>query len=139
MTKHIFTLLMLSVTMIAKSTQGQAKSYKIDTVLKQCLLKNESTQGMANCTQTALEDWDKELNKYYKLTLTKLDAPKQIFFRESQRQWLIYQDKELKFLVEAFGKDDGTMWGLYILDRKLDITRKRATEFIDYFETLDQH
>lgn len=86
MTKHIFTLLMLSVTMIAKSTQGQAKSYKIDTVLKQCLLKNESTKGMTNCTQTALEDWDKELNNYYKLTLTKLDAPKQIFFRESQRQ-----------------------------------------------------
>lgn len=128
--------------MLACSTsyaQPGKKPYKIDSVLSKCISKNNSDPGMSDCLQKAESNWDKELNKYYKLLLAKLDTSAQKYLRESQRQWLMYKDKEVNFFSEVFSKKDGTMWNLFIADKRMQIIRQRAIELSDYYDTLNQN
>ena len=104
-----------------------------------CTAKNASDAGMITCLQKAETDWDKELNKYYKLLLIKLDTSQQKKCRDSQRQWLIYKDKEVNFFTDIFSKKDGSMWNLLIADKRMQIIRQRVVELIGYYETLTQN
>ncbi|WP_462255215.1 lysozyme inhibitor LprI family protein [Ferruginibacter sp.] len=134
-------LLLFFVTIIFTTTfvKAQTKEYKIDSTLEKCIAKDVSDAGMINCLQKAETDWDKELNKYYKLLLIKLDTSEQKKCRDSQRQWLIYKEKEVNFFTDVFSKKDGSLWNLLIADKRMQITRLRAKELIAYYETLTQN
>jgi len=134
-------VLFVSIMLICSTSYAQTdiKPYKIDSVLSKCIGKNNSDPGMSDCLQKAESNWDKELNKYYKLLLTKLDSVGQKNLRESQREWIVYKDKEVNFFSEVFSKKDGTMWNLLIADKRMQIIRQRAIELSDYYETLTQN
>lgn len=140
MKRHFF-IIGLAILSSSLTSFGQQKgsSYPIDKKLQSCIESNGSTMGMVECTQKAQNEWDKELNKYYKLLLGKLDASDQQFLRESQRQWLAYKEKETKFYMRVYGKQEGSMWSNVIADKALQITRQRAIELMDYYGTLTQN
>jgi uncharacterized protein YecT (DUF1311 family) len=120
--------------------QPPTKSYKIDTILNKCIDKtNDGDISMISCLQKAEMNWDAELNKTFKLLLTKLDSNDQRKLRESQRQWLIYKEKEIKFFTDVYGQRDGTMWNLTISDKRMQLIRQRTVELLDYYETLTQN
>jgi uncharacterized protein YecT (DUF1311 family) len=120
--------------------QPPTKSYKIDTILNKCIdKKNGGDAGMISCLQKAEMNWDAELNKTFKLLLAKLDSSEQRELRESQRQWIIYKDKEIKFFSDTYGNRDGTMWNLAISDKRMQLIRQRTIELLGYYDTLTQN
>jgi uncharacterized protein YecT (DUF1311 family) len=139
MLKPVVLFLAIMLVTINSFAQPQTKLYKIDSVLNKCIKKNNSDHGMSDCLQRAESSWDKELNNYYRLLLTKLDTIGRKNLRESQRQWLIYKDKEIIFLSEVYSKKEGTMWDLLITDKQMQITRQRAIELSGYYDTLMQN
>lgn len=111
--------------------------YKIDTILETCLKENVSTPGIKECFGNAQVLWDKELNKYYQLLLSKLDSTGQATLKLSQRQWIIFRDNEIKFLLETYGRKDGQMWDIMIAERAHQLIRQRAVDLMNYYETFD--
>lgn len=119
---------------------GQVQpKHKIDQELEQCIEENGSTQGMVSCTMNAEKKWDNELNKYYKLLLSKLDSTGQSALRESQRQWLLFRQKETTFYMKVYGSNEGTMWRIIIADKHMGLIKQRAVELTEYYEMLTQH
>lgn len=108
----------------------------IDIRLEKCMSidSNMSTAGMNNCVNIATDEWDKEMNKYYKLLMDSLNVDEKSKLKEAQRQWLIYRDKELIFSYEMYGNKDGTMWTNVSTGRHLDIIKQRAIELKVYYE-----
>ena len=131
-----FCLCFIEKTSFGQDTQTQDP---IDKKYQSCLDSNSNTVGMIECMHAASQDWDKELNKYYKLLMTTLNPSAQSSLREAQRQWIVYKEKETKFYMDAYGKSDGSMWGLVIARRAMDIVRQRAIELKEYYDTLTEH
>lgn len=100
---------------------------------------NSSTIGIVQCKEQALAEWDKQLNRAYKMLMAKLNPQDQVLLRESQRAWLAYRAKEEKWLMKYYWGRGGSYWGLVITDRKMNIVRTRALEIVHYYkEVFDQ-
>lgn len=87
-----------------------------------------------------LEEYDKLLNKYYKVLMKKLSAEDRIRFRDAQRLWLKYRDSEKKINNEIVAANPytggGTVWPLIAGERNLHILKQRLFsiyELIEYF------
>ena len=119
--------------------QNKDTQYKIDTILANCLKENVTTVGMSDCLVSAQNLWDKELNKYYQLLLTKLDAKGQNKLKETQKQWIVFRDHEIKFISETYGNREGTMWIIIVADKINQLVRQRAVDLIGYYETLSEN
>jgi len=135
--KKTFILIFLFLSVVAFSQTK--KEYPIDVLESKCLNKeNLSNADMCNCTIQARESWDKELNKYYNLLKTKL--PKEAFetLKESQKQWLVYRDKEYAFISKYFYEvQQGTMWYAVAENRKKEIVKSRAVELEGYYKMFE--
>ncbi|KAF2081854.1 lysozyme inhibitor LprI family protein [Flavobacterium sharifuzzamanii] len=136
--KKIFVLIFLLLLSIVAFSQTK-KENPIDVLESKCLNKdNISNADMCNCTIQARESWDKELNKYYNLLKTKL--PKEAFetLKESQKQWLVYRDKEYSFISKYFYEvKQGTMWYAVAENKKKEIVKARAVELEVYYKMLE--
>jgi uncharacterized protein YecT (DUF1311 family) len=119
--------------------QNEETQYKVDTILANCLKENVTTVGMTDCFVSAQNLWDKELNKYYQLLLTKLDATGQKKLKVTQKQWIIFRDQEIKFISETYGNRDGTMWIIIVAEKINQLIRQRAVDLIGYYETLPEN
>ena len=128
-----FTILTLSQTLL-----GQEEHW-IDKELDACLSidSNQTTYGMNQCTFEGQQKWDKELNKYYKLLMNKLDANGKTSLKESQRQWIKYRDKEFEFIQYYYLQKQGTMWTNVVAGIKYHFIRNRALELKRIHERLD--
>jgi uncharacterized protein YecT (DUF1311 family) len=118
--------------------QQPTKEHKIDIALSTCIKKDGSTIGMISCLITANTEWEKELNRTFKLLLSKLDTSDQRRLRESQRQWITYRDKEILFFMQLYDRD-GTMWNVIKNETGMKLTRQRAIELLDYYETISEN
>lgn len=132
----VITLIAIWIIPTSTYCQNDAIQYKVDTILADCLKDNITTVGMSDCFANAQDLWDKELNKYYQLLLTKLDATGRKKLKETQKQWIIFRDQEIKFISEAYGNRDGTMWIIIVADKINQLIRQRAVDLISYYETL---
>ena len=128
-----FTILTLSQTLL-----GQEEHW-IDKELDACLSidSNQTTYGMNQCAYEGQQKWDKELNKYYKLLMNKLDANGKTSLKESQRQWIKYRDKEFEFIQYYYLQKQGTMWTNVVAGIKYHFIRNRALELKRIHEILD--
>lgn len=114
---------------------------KIEQVSR--LLNNDghySTMEMNFTLSFMLEEYDKLLNKYYKVLMKKLSAEDRIRFRDAQRLWLKYRDSEKKINNEIVAGNPytggGTVWPLIAGERNLHILKQRLFsiyELIEYF------
>jgi len=114
------------------------EKHPIDIKVEDCVANpsNQTTIGMINCVQTAMEEWDAELNKYYKLLMNTLDTDEQDKLRDAQRQWLVFRDKEFEFIGTRYGKMEGTMFNIIEADSRNNIVRQRALELKSYYDIL---
>jgi uncharacterized protein YecT (DUF1311 family) len=118
--------------------ESETEKHPIDIKVEECLAiqSNQSTIGMIDCIQTAMEEWDAELNKYYKLLMNNLDNNEQDKLRDAQRQWLVFRDKEFEFIGIRYGKMEGTMFNIIEADSRNNIVRQRALELKSYYDIL---
>lgn len=136
--KHILTtVFLLTVSFVYGQTE---KKHPIDIELQKCLdsKENYTTKSMTECIIVATESWDKELNKNYKVLLALLTEEQKEKLKESQRQWIKFRDTELEFSRSFYSQMQGTMWISIAAQTKLDLTRKRANELLDYISTLTE-
>ena len=130
----LFGLLISSLQVVGQS----ADDGKIDIEYKQCLDDSTTTDGMRRCAAVAMQKWDSELNKYYKLLMENISTERQAMLREAQREWIQYRDKEFAFINGYyFEEKQGTMWYPVADGEKMKMVKRRALELKDFYETLE--
>lgn len=104
--------------------------HKIDVELKICLAQdeNKSTAKMEQCFETALTEWDLELNATYKILQSKLNNEAKKKLTEAQRQWIKFKEKEIELIEATYGKAKGSSYRIITIDKVLSITRARTEE-----------
>lgn len=137
--KKLVSLLFIFFSVSVFSQNKNQQENFIDIEESKCFDKQDiSNAEMRKCTIKARESWDKELNKYYNLLSTKL--PKEAFeiLKASQKEWIIYRDKEFKFITKFyFEVKEGTMWYNIAENKKKEIVKNRTLELQMYFQNLD--
>ena len=82
-------LMLIGVTVFARNYEseliGRMKKIEIE---KQEALNSGVTADMKNAAGYLYNEWDSELNKIYKLLMTKLSKNEQTKLRESQKAWI---------------------------------------------------
>lgn len=126
---------MLGITVSPIFAQDE---YPIDEFEKECIKKDSTTAGMANCTYEAQKKWDSELNKYYKMLLSLLDNKDRNQLRESQRIWLDFRNAEFKTIKSFYEKMEGTMFISMRSANYLSIVKERALQLKEYYELLKE-
>ncbi len=131
-------MLLVLLTSFTFGQDSQTDKHPIDIKVEDCLAigSNQTTVGMIACIQIAMEEWDAELNKYYKLLMNNLDINEQDKLRDAQRQWLAFRDKEFEFIGTRYGKMEGTMFNIIEADSRNNIVKQRALELKSYYDIL---
>lgn len=137
--KKLVSLLFIFLSVSIFSQNKNQQENVIDIEESKCFDKQDiSNAEMRKCTIKARDSWDKELNKFYNLLACKL--PKDAFeiLKVSQKEWVIYRDKEFKFITKFyFEVKEGTMWYNIAENKKKEIVKNRALELQMYFQNLD--
>ncbi|MDP2576038.1 lysozyme inhibitor LprI family protein [Vibrio penaeicida] len=111
--------------------------HSIDVELNECLNNTSTTAGIGNCGSKANEQWDAELNYYYKSLRNELGTEEQIALRDSQRAWIKYRDLEIKNIQLMYGSKRGSMWGLVALSDITNLTKTRAKALKSYYDQMN--
>lgn len=137
--KKLVSLLFIFLSVSIFSQNKNQQENVIDIEESKCFDKQDiSNADMRKCSIKARESWDKELNKFYSLLASKL--PKDAFeiLKASQKEWVIYRDKEFKFITKFyFEVKEGTMWYNIAENKKKEIVKNRTLELQMYFQNLD--
>src|SRR5688572_3527162 len=88
--------------------EGEHKD-SIDLALETCLDTNITTYDMIMCMDDAAFAWDKALNEAYQQLMQTLSEDQKQLLKESQRQWIIYRDKEMTFINDLYN-EPGISW-----------------------------
>lgn len=95
-----------------------------------------STADMHNTLLFEMAEYDKLLNKYYRLLMDRLSEEDKITFRDAQRAWLKYRDSEAevngKIIAPNRYTGGGTMWPLIAGGRNLAIIKERVFGFYEF-------
>ena len=126
------------MTPIAYGQDNDNQKHPIDITLEHCLEidSNQTTYGMIQCTAVAREEWDKEMNKFYKMLMDTLGSEEKETLRKAQRHWLEYRDNEVAFAGSMYYNMQGTMWRVVAAGRICDIVKQRAVELKEYYDLL---
>ncbi len=135
------TLSMLFFICIPRQSIGQnaqPEKHPIDIKLEQCHLvdSNQTTYGMMNCEAIARDEWEKEMNKYYKMLMDTLPVEEKTKLKITQTLWLDYKEKEIEFSSTMYYNMTGTLWHIVAVSRTCEIMKTRALELKSYFDML---
>lgn len=120
--KHLDIEYTVDVFRIEKFTEGQMD---IDG----------STTGMVMASNRALNEYDKLLNKYYKMLLDNLAGADKQALKTTQQNWIKFRDSEVD-LARVLWKDEysggGTIQRIVFAARILGTTKHRVEELYYY-------
>jgi uncharacterized protein YecT (DUF1311 family) len=136
-TKSLIFFSLLAIQTFGQKNQSSEK-HPIDIRLETChaIDSNQTTYGMMNCEATARDEWDKEMNKYYKLLMDTLQKDEKAKLKSAQISWLCYRDNERDFSGTMYYNMQGTMWRITAAGRSCEIVRQRALELKEYYDML---
>ena len=131
-------LLLILFIQLMLAQESETDKHPIDIKVEDCLAigSNQTTVGMIACIQIAMEEWDAEPNKYYKLLMNNLDINEQDKLRDAQRQWLAFRDKEFEFIGTRYGNMEGTIFNIIEADSRNNFVKQRALELKSYYDIL---
>ncbi len=134
----ITVLFIIFLTVPIFGQNNQTDKHPIDIKREQCheIDSNQTTYGMMQCEAIAREEWDKEMNKYYKLLMDTLTIEEKEKLKIAQRQWLNFRDMELDFSGTMYYNMQGTMWRVVAAGRACEIVKERALELKGYYDML---
>ncbi len=137
--KAILTILTFCLTF---TLEAYGQQHSIDKQVAECIDDIIKTKGivttvdMCECGYKAYEAWDRKLNKYYKLLMKYLEPDEKEKFKAAQRKWVEYRDAEYDFSRTMHANLQGTMYRIFGVDHKREVTRQRALELKAYYYTL---
>ena len=101
-----------------------------------------SNAEMKNAASAILEGWDDELNKVYKLLMSKLSKKEQEKLRNEERAWIKRKERAAEEAADKFcgivngEKLCGTGYGLEYTGSLINSTKNRAIELSKRYEKL---
>lgn len=136
------TIVLLTLLLLTTVTFGQDEKIKekhpIDIQLEKChsIDSNQTTYSMIQCEVIARDAWDSEMNKYYQLLMSILQADEKAKLKAAQVSWLTYHNKEKEFSRTVYYNLQGTMWRVIAAGRACEILKQRTLELKAYYDTL---
>ena len=137
MRRIIFTFTLLFILTASVSFSQEIK-HPIDSYLDSCMEVDPSTFGMVNCIESAIQKWDDELNKYYKLLVGVLDEESVKILKSSETEWIEFKKKEMANIEMIYSKLEGTMYIPMKYYAKLEIIRTRAMQISEYYRLVTE-
>ena len=101
-----------------------------------------SNAEMKNAASAILEGWDDELNKVYKLLMSKLSKKEQLKLRNEEKAWIKRKERAAEEAADRFcetvngEKLCGTGYGLAYTESLIESTKNRAIELAKRYEKL---
>lgn len=94
-----------------------------------------STAGTVQAISALNSDYDKLLNKYFKMLNTRLSTGDQAILKQSQRNWIAFRDSEIK-LISTLRADEysggGTIQRIFQASYVMELTKKRVLDIVTY-------
>ncbi len=119
------------------SEQFEADTARVEQQTREFAEKDYSTLGMIETSLFYEEEYDKLLNKYYKLLYNSLDDEGKKVLKATQLNWIKLRDSEKLLVNELYQSTyekmgGGTIWRVIAADARADITRRRVIELYNY-------
>ncbi|MCL2596403.1 MAG: DUF1311 domain-containing protein [Paludibacter sp.] len=140
--KKITILLFFLSNFICLYSQNISNEFKQDTArveqkVRNMLDKDYSTYGMHEANKTLEIEYDKLLNKYYKILYNKLDDNGKKALKEAQLNWIKFRDSEKELVAQLYQntyneEGGGTIWGVIYGNSAAQITRERVFVLYGY-------
>jgi uncharacterized protein YecT (DUF1311 family) len=112
---------------LALSVVGVAgHEHPISLAARECMGKDLSMSSMKECTGTAADLWNAQLNLNYQRLLSVLNDKQKAEMRATQRAWLLWRDAQFKANGATRPKDAGSIFGLILLSQHEAIVREQA-------------
>jgi len=111
------------------------ETYRIDTLIARMMDVDFSNQGMVQAIYYARDSYDKLLNKYYKLLMKKLSSADQETLKQTQRNWILYRDSEIKLINTLSNMENagvGLDQRLFEASDILGLTEDRVSAIYDH-------
>lgn len=112
-------------------------TFKTETLFYKKIQKEPNNNYVLQATYEAEAEYDKLLNKYFKILLNKLDKDEQEFLRQTQRNWIQFRDSE-KTLSEIISKEEysggGTLQNAIMAEKQFSITKERVLQLYEYIK-----
>ena len=117
--------------------------FQIDTLMIERFVSIRASIGGTLDVIAAVYDsgieYDKLLNKYYKLLHKRLEDSDKEILKQAQRNWIKYRDSESK-LNDVIYKEEysgfGTVLDILVTSRNAEITKNRVFELYDYLSRI---
>ncbi len=110
----------------------------IENKLGNCIDNAQNNAETAQCVYTAMDEYDKLLNKYYRLLMGLLSEEGKTALRNAQRKWLEMRNLEFNFVDQLYhGEIGGTMYIPIANDVKKRFVKQRVAGLKDYYQTLE--
>ncbi|MCL1867720.1 MAG: DUF1311 domain-containing protein [Paludibacter sp.] len=140
--QKLIIFLFFLLNCICVYSQNISREFRQDTAcveqkVRDMLNQDDSTYGMHQANKTLEAEYDKLLNKYYKILYNKLDNNGKKAFQQAQRQWIKFRDSEKELIGEVFQNTynemgGGTIWGVIYGNFAAQITRERVFVLYNY-------
>lgn len=108
----------------------------IDSIASTCKENAQTTQAKIECLSNAMTLWDEELNRVYKEVRQVLQPAEREKLKSAQTRWIAFRDSEVVFIQNSYSKLKGTIYKIYLLENKVDITRNRVVQLKRYLEEM---
>lgn len=122
--------LIMTTLLLTLGTTAYSKDLRqdIDDKLAKCKASVVSTMETTDCYDKAIDSWEAELNKQYKLLLQ--DQPKEIQanLRNAQRAWVKYKESYIGAMKDFYSQERGSIWGIVMSESKMNVTRDKAID-----------
>jgi len=117
----------------------EADTFLLNHLLTRHLEADYTDFGMVGAINDYGQGYDRLLNKYYKLLLSRLDKKDQAKLKQSQRNWITLRNSERKLssaLTAENYSGGGTIQRLFYADWNAGFTAHRVEELINYLTRL---
>ena len=106
----------------------------IDDALERCLKTphGQTTAGMTECTHTAYQAYDRQMNTLYQAVMAKSDPVSREAIRNAQRAWLAYRNAQKAADNAPWRADAGSVASPDIEGLNVEAIRTRIAE-LEYY------
>ena len=106
----------------------------IDDALERCLKTphGQTTAGMTECTHTAYQAYDRQMNTLYQAVMAKSDPVSREAIRNAQRAWLAYRNAQKAADNAPWRADAGSVASPDIEGLNVEAIRARIAE-LEYY------
>lgn len=131
------TVVPQSIDFDALQTEFKTDTAHVNQEVRNMLDSDYTTPGMIKASNYSEQEYDKLLNKYYKILYNTLDDNGKKALRTTQLNWIKLRDsdKELVSAMRSQVYDEmggGTIWGIVASDARARITQRRVVELFNY-------